>query len=390
MKRIRLSLFAVALLAAMPAAARAQQQFIFRISSSRFANPPAGSNSNVLLLSPDETLLFVTNQASNSITVFKVGDDADGRVRSFTFSSRADAPGGTGPVGMAVDPGGNWLYVLHGGGTILVYAIDPSGFLTLLQAAPIGTASTQIENSILYVSEPGGDFVYVDNDVIPNTVSIFAVNPVDGTLTARGFVPTGGNGGSQRGFFAAPMIQSDGNFLYVVNGNARSLGSNNISVLSIDPNTGALLPVTGSPFPIPTGSATSGSLALSPDGSNLFAGTKQGAIVKYDVDPSSGALSLEEVASSGLGTTVDGLAFDPDGGVLAATFPDSNQMAAIEIGPPMHPAPGSPFQGSNAGAAISGAIFSHLAPFFQQLLGGGSTAGAFTEVTIYDFGVFLF
>ncbi len=387
MKRASLSLLVVASLLALPLAARAQYT---RVGSFRFSNPPAGTGSQVTLLSPDESLLFVTDQQSRAVSVYSVNSDSFGDVRGFTFSDLEDASGGiagTVPAGMATDPGGNDLYVSVGKGTIVVYHIDPSGFVSQIQTASGDATTGHSRNNIVYVSEPGGDFVYTNNDLVPNTVSIFAVNAADGTLTFQRSVTTGGNGSGSTGFIAAPSIQSDGNFLYAVNGTQNNAGSNNISVFSIDPNTGNLQPVIGSPFAIPLGSATSGSIALSADGTNLYAGTQQGNIVKYTV--TSGVLTVSQVASSGVAQPINGLAVDAPNSTVAAIISATNQIAVLNTAPPMSPVSGSPYKGANTGANVTGAIFSQLG-LLQQLISGTNTSGAFSEITVFDDGQIIF
>src|SRR5260221_9168354 len=108
-----------------------------------------------------------------------------------------------------------------------------------------------------------GTFVYTNNDRTPNSISAFsaaasgALSPVPGSPFL-----TGGNGAGG-GFFSPTRITAAvvKDFLY--SGNA---GSNNIGAFSINPTTGVLTPVPGSPFA--TGGVADGigiSLAATPD-----------------------------------------------------------------------------------------------------------------------------
>ena len=113
------------------------------------------------------------------------------------------------------------------------------------------------------------DFVYTNDDTAANTVSAFSV-AANGVLTAVLGSPfaTGGTG-SGGGLFASNRVRvcPVGKFLYAGNG-----GSNNVSGFSINPATGVLTPVPGSPFAT-GGLASEGvSLAASPKGQFLFAG----------------------------------------------------------------------------------------------------------------------
>src|ERR1700675_3342162 len=88
-------------------------------------------------------------------------------------------------------------------------------------------------------------FVYTNDDLFAgNTVSAFSVS-VNGTLTPVPGSPfsTGGVGFGG-GFFSANRITTVRKFLYVSNAL-----SSDVSVFIIDPASGKLRPVEGSPFP---------------------------------------------------------------------------------------------------------------------------------------------
>lgn len=82
-----------------------------------------------------------------------------------------------------------------------------------------------------------GDFVYVSNNG-SNTVSAYAINPTTGALTPVTGSPfaTGSGPGTV-------AINAAGSLAYVTNG-----GSNDISAFKINASSGALTPVAGSPF----------------------------------------------------------------------------------------------------------------------------------------------
>jgi 6-phosphogluconolactonase (cycloisomerase 2 family) len=206
--------------------------------------------------------------------------------------------------------------------------------------------------SFLALLEPNlaraqSDFVYTNDDVVgANTVSGFSVAQ-NGVLTplAGSPFPTGGSG-SGGGLFAANRVtvSAAGGFLFTANS---AVGS--ISVFSIDPATGNLAPVPGSPF------ATSGfvdlTLAATPDGRFLIAGHSFPApgfsVFEIRAD---GALSQVPGSpfSSGLPA---GIQVTSDGRFLAAAFPNfgflGTAMAMLAIAPDgsLTPVPGSPFPG---------------------------------------------
>ena len=122
------------------------------------------------------------------------------------------------------------------------YTIDPStGALTAIAGSPFDAAS---EPSSVAV-DPSGKFAYVANEVSGSTGNVlgYMINPSTGALTAIAGSPFAA------GF--APFsvaVDPSGRFAYVANVN-----SGNVSGYTIDPSTGALTAITGSPFPAGAG-----------------------------------------------------------------------------------------------------------------------------------------
>ncbi|HWG48387.1 MAG TPA: MBG domain-containing protein, partial [Candidatus Acidoferrales bacterium] len=89
----------------------------------------SGTNSNVVLFSPDNTLLFQSNQSSTSINSFLVNPDG-----SITNSGKF---AGTGqvhtPVGMSIDQSGTFLYVADDLFGVAAFRIGDGGMLQWLQ-----------------------------------------------------------------------------------------------------------------------------------------------------------------------------------------------------------------------------------------------------------------
>jgi 6-phosphogluconolactonase len=209
--------------------------------------------------------------------------------------------------------------------------------------------------TISIIREPvlSSDFVYVNNNLPGvNTVSAFTVD-ANGVLTPVAGSPfaTGGSGFGSAAFFAANRLTVSvvGSFLFVAN----EL-SNNISVFSIDPATGILTLVTGSPFST-GGTADSGiSLGVSPDNRFLFAATASGL--------GSDDIAVFTIAANGVLTPIpgspfpaggepDGIKVSPDGRFLSVAFPFSDAVGMFSIGHDgtLTAVPGSPFSASATG-----------------------------------------
>lgn len=175
-----------------------------------------------------------------------------------------------------------------------------------------------------------GNFIYTNDDQSPNTVSAFSVAS-DGALTAVAGSPfaTGGTG-NRGGLFSSNRIGVAvvGNFLFASNS-----GSNDVSVFTIDPNSGSLTPVDGSPFA--TGGVGRRGIAVSPtpDGSFLMAANSDSNNITVFSIASNGALTA--VAGSPfatLGMLPDGIKVGPDGKFLAVAEVLSKQVEMFSIG----------------------------------------------------------
>ncbi len=262
------------------------------------------------------------------------------------FFSRVRAPI---PKGTPLDL---QFFVTTGGGAM------PSEIQGSLQLSFIGTGEADADGFLtgghLAIQEPGktmpqdpiGNFLYTnDNPGGPNTVSGYSVaengslTPVAGSPFATGGMGEGG------GFFASGRITvcAVGNFLYVSNS-----GSNNVSGFSIDPGTGVITPVVGSPFP--TGGISGGlgiSLAATPDGSFLIAGHGGSQNLRVFAKNPDGSLTPVGllVPAGGL---VDGMKVTPDGSFFLAVLVDvgphgSVAVLSISDSGGLTPVPGSPF-----------------------------------------------
>ena len=149
------------------------------------------------------------------------------------------------------------------------------GTLTYRITADLGSDTISGELRIRVLFQPR--FVYVANSGAGNIVSIFTINSSTGQLTAAG-TATSTSG--------PKFVLSDRNsaYLYVANHGSASVG-----VFSINPSSGALTQISGSPF---AASANPYSLALDPEGKFLFVGHEGVQHVRvYSVDQTTGALA---------------------------------------------------------------------------------------------------
>lgn len=191
------------------------------------------------------------------------------------------------------------------------------------------------------------DFVYTNNDVTSaNTVSAFAVD-ANGALSQVAGSPfaTGGLGAGG-GLYAANRIVVINDFLYAAN-----TGSNSVSAFTIDPSTGGLT-LVGTPVATDGTNNTSDSgisLAATPDGHFLYAGTTDGNITIYSIDSTTGALTAVGTAVSA-GGPMASMKVTPNGKFLVAalftpalTIVNKVAVLAIQTNGSLSPVTNSPF-----------------------------------------------
>lgn len=188
------------------------------------------------------------------------------------------------------------------------------------------------------------NFVYTNDDVTPNTVSAFRAN-FDGSLTLISGSPflTGGNGGGDGRIDPEKITTAtvaSASFLY-----AGNTADGTISGFSINPQTGALTAVPGSPFPLGL-TDTDISLASSPNGQFLFASDDTSPSVHvFSIASATGSLSEVPGSPFNVGAPADGLKVSPSGHFLAAGLGSTHTVGVFAIGNQgtLTPAPGSPF-----------------------------------------------
>ena len=139
----------------------------------------------------------------------------------------------------------------------------------------------------LFASPLRAQFAYVAN-FNSNNVSAYTIDPSTGALTAIAGSPF--PAGS---FPHSVAVYPSGKFVYVVNE-----GATNISGYTINPSTGALTTIVGSPF---TTGGDPRSMAVDPSGKFAYvANYGSNTVSAYAIDATTGALTA--IGSVGTGT----------------------------------------------------------------------------------------
>jgi len=211
------------------------------VTGSPFA---AGNTPLHVVVHPSAKFLYASNlnDPMGSISAYTI-DPTTGALTEIAGSPFATQAGSPGPGRLAIEASGKYLYVGLGGTAtanhfVAAFSIDAStGALTAVAGSPfsagIGSSSVAVDQS--------GKYLYTAN-ASDNTISAFAIDLSTGALTSVSGSPFA-TGAAAGGSPVALAIKPTGTFLYSAN-----QGSDNISGLSINGTTGALTPISGSPF----------------------------------------------------------------------------------------------------------------------------------------------
>jgi 6-phosphogluconolactonase len=186
-------------------------------------------NKNLLVadLGMDKLLVYPFNAESGNISKNEV--------------KTTSVIGGAGPRHLAIHPSQKFVYLTQElNGTIGAFSISANGTLKLLQtisAVPEGYTGS-FGGADIHVSL-NGKFLYASNRGESNSIAIFSINQITGSLTSIGHQST--FGGKPRNFNFDPS----GNFLLVANQD-----TDNIVIFSINHQTG-LLKDTGKRINVP-------------------------------------------------------------------------------------------------------------------------------------------
>jgi 6-phosphogluconolactonase len=282
--------------------------------------PVSGTTPLGLALTPSRQFLYTANGRSNTISIFSVANTGNLSLTGYPMQA------GNGPDQAVVDPSGQYLLVtdVYGsgpeGGDISVYSINgDTGALTEVSGSPFPAN----DNPTQIVFTHSGQYVYVTN---PNLgmVTGFAFCPTQSSGPACGsttaiLTPLADSPVFSGSGAAALAIDAADQYLYVANSSATNQPPyeatvGNVSAFAIDPNTGNLSEILGSPFTSTSGNNPT-SLAIDPTGKFLYAVTpgSSSSVWCFQITATNGQLVL--AANSPFSVAAGGVfaIFDPSG-----------------------------------------------------------------------------
>lgn len=218
--------------------------------------------------------------------------DYGNNVSAFSINTQTGAPTQTSAVsgnygngfGIAANPAVTFLYtddVPNGG--IAAFSISSTGELSTISGSPFPMPGDwnppQVDNIAI---DPTGKFLYTP-DAASNVVVGFTISGTTGALSPMS--------GSPFPAGASPnqvVITPSGNFLYASDGGDPNGG---ISAYTVDSSTGTLTPIVGSPFPTVAEGDPDG-LAVDATGKFLYAALPYlNGVAAFTIDSNTGALT---------------------------------------------------------------------------------------------------
>jgi 6-phosphogluconolactonase len=194
-----------------------------------------------------------------------------------------------------------------------------------------GTIDKSGISNVIVSCTQTGRFAYVANRQ-SNSISAYGIDPGTGALRTLNGSPFAANGATP----TALTVDPNGQFLYAANA-----GSNNVSVYSIDATSGALTAVG---FPIATGTGP-GAVIVDPTDHYLYVANLTGNSVS-GFGLQNGALTPVAGSPFSVGVQPASLTFDPNGNFLYVTNFGSNSVSVFLLD-----------QSSGILSAISGSPF---------------------------------
>jgi 6-phosphogluconolactonase len=224
--------------------------------------------------------LYAVNYGSRDISAFDL-DPATGALTSLTGSP---FPTSYSSIAVAAAPAHTHLYLADSG--VSTFAIErKTGALTFMGRAQSGDEDLT-PNAL--AAHPGGKFVYASNcgADAAGSLAVFAVDASNGLRRQPGrSVPTQYCPGGI-------AITASGRFLYIASQYAYD---GDLQGFSIDPKSGALTPLPGSPFE----SFLAVTLAIDPSGQYLYASDQEGWVRSYSIDAQGGLRNLDTKTPTG-------------------------------------------------------------------------------------------
>jgi YVTN family beta-propeller protein len=297
----------------------------FLIANSVTASITTGLVPQALAVDPTgQWLYMISREETGSVALFEI--QSDGTLVQANCGTTTTCPAGDMPTAITLDPTGQFVSVANGSGnTVNLYRIDQSsGQLSVISnlLARSNPAALSYYSDTVEVSVTPR-YAYVGNfDGI--SINAYSIDASNGSLASIGTpVTTAGKPTSL-------AADRSGSYLYATND-----VTDNVSVYAINSGTGALTEISGSPFSIetnPTGpEAGPISISLDPSGRFAYVANSTDSLSAYTIDSNTGALTLMADSPITTGDNPSSITVDPTGRFLFSANLDSDDVSIFGI-----------------------------------------------------------
>jgi 6-phosphogluconolactonase (cycloisomerase 2 family) len=279
-----------------------------------------GTKPKLLTLHPTRPFIYAVNETSASISAYTINADTG------VLTQVGPTATGSSPRSFSIEASGRFAYVAaSGSGELITYSIDQtSGALTEVtnSRVAIGTSFGGL------ALERNGRFVYAF-DSSAGTIAAFAIDATTGAPTALT-----GNPIAAGSNITVLGTHPNGRFVYARRGPQNQTAANGVLVFGIDETTGAIGEIAGSPFDV---GANPQAIAFDATGRNMYAGhllvqaIPEINVRAYSVNPDTGALTV--IGGSPFASPQSPAALDVDatGKFLYVANTQSNQLTTYSI-----------------------------------------------------------
>lgn len=287
-------------------------------SSSRIS--VVGAVPTSIMVDPNGKFVYFTDSNAGNVQGFAIDVSSGG-----LSSLGAAVPVGLYPNSIAADPGGHYVYVANRNSNDLsAFTLDPiSGLLTQIDCGSGPdcngvnfNAGTQPE---VVTIDYTGQIAYVANR-LSNDVTVYSIDPVSGALTMIDAIKTHGIPKSIGIANGIAAVSYRSTYAYNVNLDDRTVSSYDINDATGELSNFQTLAVADDPFFI----------AAHPNGRFVYSANLDG-IYAYTVDPSSGELSIVSGSPFSAGLLPLSLTIDPSGRFIYVIYGLQGNIYAYTI-----------------------------------------------------------
>jgi 6-phosphogluconolactonase (cycloisomerase 2 family) len=321
-----------------------------------------GTSPQSVGVDPSGRFVYTANNTSNDVSAYSIAPGS-GKLTPIPGSPFA---AGTGANSLTIDPSGQFVYVSDGASSnISAYAIDPtSGALAQIVNSPFPAGSSPRSVTV----DPSGTFLYAPN-LNSDNISVYKIDPANGDLTSLGQM-IARKGSSSIAFAAgAAAVTYTPSLAYSAN-----LYGNSISAYTIDPPSGGLTAVTGSPFP--TG-ATPQSVTADPSGKFAYVASAGASnnLRAYTINPNGSLTATVPGSPFSAGKLPHSVVVDPSGRFVYVANQNSSSISAYTLNPDGSLAS---IAGASTGAGPASLTIDPSGRFLYAANGSSNDISAFT------------